>query len=255
MAKKIQLRKRLSEDTEYYDQDVIEKYIDFLEEKGRLERVGNLLLDAQALSRPFACDTTQCVSCGKTGRGRKKLSSCCEIYTPRLSTRERECLDSILPVLYKRFPRLQKTIEKAGGYYEWDEGYDRMVNKGDNGLCVFMTPDTNEFGFHACKIHAWCLETGKSPFDYKPSACVMFPLFLLDTGRDDGTILLSVHSREIMTMGETDDGSYQEVGCLKAAKADAPPVYREMRTTLENMFGVSVWKQMDQVLKKQVGQP
>jgi len=250
MAKKYRLRKRLAEDTEYYDKDPIEKYLDYLNEQERLVRVGNLVFDSEAMLRPFACNTELCM---KNGVGRKgKKRSCCVDYAPRLSTREREKIDEILPGLVERFPWFRRAIDKAGGFYDWDENFDRIVAKNKKGSCVFITPDAEEFGFHACAIHAYCLENGLSRYDYEPSACLMFPLFLLDVDDEDGTILVTSHSKEVMTMGE-DEENYVEVACCKPNEFASEPTYVFMRETLVNMFGAEVWRRLDKALRQREG--
>jgi hypothetical protein len=245
----IHLRKRLAEDTEYYDKDPIEKYAEYLKEEGRIVRIDNLLFDGKALgSTLFVCDSGQCIP--SDPKKIKKNTCCCSVYAPRLSTRERERIDEILPALKERFSFLEKAIEKAGGFFEWDEGYDRMVSKDKRGLCVFMTPSTEEFGFYGCTIHSWCLENKKSPWDYKPSACVMFPLFLLDLSNDEEELIVTAQSREVMTLGEENDDNYCEVGCLKKKGKGKEPVYIAMKDTLVNMFGSRTWTQLDKALRE-----
>ncbi len=248
MSKKYLLRKKLCEDTEYYDKDTIEKYIDYLEEKGRLLKIENLYFDVEAMLRPFVCDTRLCIASPKAKRSRKK--SCCVDYAPRLSTRERERIDKILPDLLKRFPRLKDTLEEAEGYYVWDESYDRTVNKNENGHCVFLTTDTGEFGFHGCMIHAFCKEKGLSRYLYEPSACVMFPLFILDVDTDEDTLLVSGHSEEVMTIDEDDDENFVDVGCCKPNKLAKRPLYIEMKETFVHMFGAGAWERLDRALRK-----
>ncbi|MBN1868021.1 hypothetical protein JW916_12105 [Candidatus Sumerlaeota bacterium] len=256
---KFKLRKRLNEDTDYYELDPLVKYADFLEEKGRLVKVGNLRFDAQAMLRPFACDTRLCFPAKKakdtkSGKGGKKnLSprkncSCCVVYTPRLSTRERERLESILPGIRRRFPTLGKEIERKGGFYEWDEGFDRIVMKNGGDICIFQTTDTSEFGFHACMIHVYCKERRLSASLYKPSACVMFPIFILELGDDEDSILVTTHNREVRTLGEEDD-EYIEPGCLKKNPLAKRPLYIEMKETLVHMFGAEAWRRLDHALK------
>jgi len=244
------LRTRLSEDTASYDRDESEKYVDYLTEKGRIVKVGNLLFDAQAMLQEFVCDTRLCIP-GKNGKirgGKRKSNSCCVVYTPRLSTKERDRIDRILPGMLERFPRLGAAIEKAGGYYEWDEGFDRLLSKGRKSFCVFLTPDTGEFGFHGCMIHAYCLESNLSPYLYKPSACVMFPLFLLDVDEEDEVVLVTVHGEEVMRLGEDED-NYADVGCIHRNKIARRPVYVEMKDTLVHMFGAEAWRRLDRALR------
>ena len=107
------LRKRLSEDTASYDRDESEKYVDYLTEKGRIVKVGNLLFDAGAMFQRFVCDTRLCIpgKNGNCGGGKRKSNSCCVAYTPRLSTKERDRIERILAGVLQRFPRLGAAIE------------------------------------------------------------------------------------------------------------------------------------------------
>lgn len=251
MAKEYRLWDRLADDTEYYEKDDIEKYVEYLEEQGQLLWIGNLAFDVEAMLRPFVCHTSLCLP--KSPIKRKVTTKCCCVsYAPRLSTKERERIEEILPALKERFPFLEKQIERADGFYEWDEHYDRLICKTPKDLCVLMTPDDKEFGFFACLIHAYCLENDLNPHYYKPSACVMFPLFILDVendGENAPTTLVTMHSREVMTLGEDED-NYQDVKCCQANKLAKTPVYIEMKSTLVSMFGEEVWGLLDEALKE-----
>jgi hypothetical protein len=259
---KFTLRKRLNDDTDYYDLDSVVKYSHYLEEQGRLVQVGNLRFDAQEMMRPFVCDTCLCIPPKGNNNGRakppatgpRKNCSCCVVYTPRLSTQERERIEKILPGLRRRFPNLGKAIDRKDGFYEWDETYDRLVHKYGKDLCIFQTPDTSEFGFHACMIHAYCRENRLSETFYKPSACVMFPLYLLDLGEDNGGLLITAHTHEVCVIGEDDD-DYVEPGCLKKNPLAKRPLYIEMKNTLVHMFGLKAWSILDRELRKRQSQP
>ncbi|MFW6287064.1 MAG: hypothetical protein ACOC29_03900 [Candidatus Sumerlaeota bacterium] len=252
MPNPIEFNPRLTEDTEYYDKDEIVKYVDYLEEQGRLIRIDNLLLDGDAMLTPFVCDTELCVKpkCGNKKKDKKRFcGSCCVCYSPRLSTRERERIDKILPEVKERFPIIARRINKADGYYHWDEGYDRMVNNDSLMRCVFMMPDKEELGFHGCAIHAWCLEQGLDPAEWKPSACIMFPLFLLDVDSDEGTMLLTIHSEEVMAIGESEE-NYDTVDCIPDNRLATDPIYRSMRDTIVYMFDEETWNRIKTAMEE-----
>ena len=251
MKKKYRLEKQLCEDTESYDRDTVEKYIEYLEEQKRLIKIGNLLFDVEAMLTPFTCHTSLCVPDGKGKICGKKAEGdcCCGVYAPRVSIRERERIEKILPAIYERFPGVKKAIDKAKGYYEWDENYDRIMSKNKKDLCVFMTPDEKDFGFYACTIHAYCLENHLSPWIYKPSACTMFPLFILDPTDEEERMLITIHGKEVMTLGETEE-NYREIHCLDRNPSAKQPIYIEMKSTLVHMFGAEAWKKLDEALKK-----
>jgi Fe-S-cluster containining protein len=247
---KFQMQKRLREDTDSYERDAIEKYVDYLREKGRILEIGNLLFDGPAMMRPFVCDTRLCIPRSKKTGPRRKCTSCCVVYAPRLSTAEKKRIEKILPGVRERFKWLDARIKRLGGYYEWDDSYDRLLTKDSREHCVFLTPNTREFGFHACAIHAYCLENGLSTDLYKPSACVMFPFFLLETNDDEGTILITSHNREVMALGEKDDGGHTAVGCLKRNPYARRRLYIEMKNTLVAMFGQRAWNLLDAALRE-----
>jgi hypothetical protein len=254
MSNHVEFNPRLTEDTEYYDKDEIIKYVDYLEEHDRLVKIDNLMLDGRALLTPFVCNTELCVKpeCGKKKKDKKRfMGSCCVCYSPRLSTKERERIDEILPKLKERFPTLARRINEAEGYYHWDESYDRMVNNDGLSRCVFMAPDKDELGFHGCYIHAWCLEQGLDPAEWKPSACIMFPLFLLDVDSDEGTMLLTIHSEEVMAIGESEE-NYDHVGCLPKNKLAVEPIYRSMRDTIIYMFGEETYERIEEAMEQYV---
>jgi len=247
---KFQLQKRLREDTESYERDPIEKYVDYLRENGRILEMGNLLFDTQAMTQPFVCNTRLCIPDSGRNGSRRKRSSCCVVCTSRLSTAERRRIEEILPGIRRRFKWLDARIKRLGGYYEWDESYDRLLTKDSLEHCVFLTPDTREFGFYACVIHVYCIENGLSPDWHKPSACVMFPLFLLETNDEKGAILVTSHSPEATALGEEDDGGHTAVGCLKKNPYARRPLYVEMNNTLITMFGQKAWDLLDGALRE-----
>jgi hypothetical protein len=247
---KFQLQKRLREDTDSYERDTIEKYLDYLREKERVIEIGNLLFEVPAMMQPYVCDTRLCIPGPKSNGSCRKCTSCCVVYAPRLSDAEKARIEKILPGMRERFPWLDARIKKIGGYYEWDDNYDRLLTKDSREFCVFLSPDTREFGFHACLIHAYCLEKGLSTDLYKPSVCVMFPLFLLETNDDKGTTLVTSHNREVMSLGEEDDGGHVAVSCLKKNARAKRPLYIEMKNTLVTMFGQRAWNLLDAALRE-----
>ncbi|NQU42830.1 DUF3109 family protein [bacterium] len=248
---KFELQRRLAEDTDSYERDIVEKYVEYLVEAKDVVEVGNLLFDAEAMLQTFVCDTQLCFPEKKRGRSGGACSSCCVSYTPRLSKDERDRIEEILENLTERFPWLEKRMDKLGGYYEWDAAYDRMVTKDSAGRCVFLTPNTKDLGFYACTIHSYCLEKGLDPHLYKPSACVMFPLFILDVDSDEGTILVTSQHREVLNLGEEED-NYHEVGCMVPNKLAKEPMYREMKSTLVTMFGEKAWNILDESLRDRI---
>lgn len=251
---KYKLRKHLNDDTAYYDKDAVDKYADYLEEKGRLFEVGNLLFDVEAMQIPFVCDTRLCMPEGDErkkgcGRGKKaECTSCCVSYAPRISTDERDRIDSILGAVRDRFPSLGGEIDKKDGYYYWDENYDRFVHKKKKEYCVFLTPDKKEFGFHACMLHAYALEKKLPTALYKPSACTMFPIFILELSEGD-RILVTAHTKEVRNVGEEVD-EYHEVTCIERNYLATKPLYQEMKETLSYMFGAGVWKKLEGEMKR-----
>lgn len=244
------LRKHLNDDTAYYDKDAVDKYADYLEEKGRLIHIGNLLFDEETMQLPYLCDTALCMPSKEKGSKAKKCkcTSCCVSYAPRISTGERERIDKILPDVIKRFPFLAADIKKHNGYYYWDENYDRFVVKKQKEYCVFLTPDAKDFGFHACTLHSYCLEKKLPPALYKPSACSMFPIFMLEMSEDD-QILITAHTKEVRNVGEEVD-EYHEVTCIERNHLATKPLYQEMKDMLIYMFGAAVWEKLDRELKK-----
>jgi hypothetical protein len=248
---KYKLRKRLYDDTAYYELDIIDKYVDYLTEQDRVLTFDNLMFDKEAMLMPFGCNTALCVpdAEGKINGRKRKCQCCCDIYAPRLSTQEREKIDKILPAMRKRYPALDKALQKADSYYEWDENYDRMIVKQKKHLCVFQTPDTKDLGFHGCYLHAWCLEKKLSRLEYQPSACIMFPIFILECG-DEERVLVTAHTEEVRTLGETEEVDCN-LPCMKANPHAKLPRYQYMKDTLIYMFGQEVWNRLDKALQKE----
>jgi hypothetical protein len=250
---KYKLRKRLQDDTDYYAFDTITKYIDYLEEKGVLIRFGNLCYDRTAMLTPFVCDTRLCIPCrdGKTITGKRRRRTCCGGYAPRLSTKERERIDEILPRVTDRFPKLSRRIDRNGGYYEWDDDFERLLMRPEGDWCIFMARDAKEFGFHPCLIHAYCLEQNIDPKHYKPAACVMFPIVLFETDdAEPDQMLVTRHTKETMNLGEEED-EYTALDCCKRNPLAKEPLYQSMRDTLVYMFGEAAWNKLHQELSKE----
>ncbi len=250
---KHELKKRLREDTDYYHLDPLVKYTSYLEEEGRLLKIDNVYFDAQAMLDPFVCDTRLCIP-GKNGRtitGLKTHRTCCGGYAPRVSPNEKKRIESILPEIEKRFPALEQLIKKEGGFYEWDEDYDRLLVRPKEDWCIFMSNDPESLGFHFCMLHVFCNENGLNPLDYKPSACLMFPLVLMDVDEKENIMLISKHSYEVATVGEggdSDEDDYLNLACCSPNRLATKPLYVEMRDTLEYMFGETVWRRLDKAL-------
>lgn len=243
---KFELNKRLAEDTDSYERDPVEKYVEFRTEQGEIIEIGNLLFDVEAMLTPFVCDTRLCM--GEAEKKGGEYLSCCVVYAPRLSIREKERIEKILISLEERFPKLSSRLEKLEGFYEWDDQYDRLLTKDSKGRCVFLTPNKKDLGFYGCTIHSYCLENNLSPHLYKPSACVMFPLFILDVSDEEETILVTSHNREVMTLGEDED-NYHEMPCLLPNDLAEKPLYEEMKSTLVTMFGMKAWNLLDKAIK------
>lgn len=237
------LEKTLAADTDSYERSVYEKYAEYREEKGKTVRVGNLVFDIEAMLLPYTCDTSLCIP------KRGKNTCCCVKYTPRVSAGERRRIEEILPALERRFPGLAQRIQKSKGYYHWTEEYDRYLNKAPKEQCIFMDHDGGEIGFPGCLIHAWCLENGIPTHRHKPSACFMFPLFLLDMSDDDNTLFITAHTREVMGLGEEEDGGFCDPACLANNPKARNPLYVEMKDTLTVMFGAKLWPALDKKLR------
>jgi hypothetical protein len=253
-TKSVKLRKRLQDDTDYYAYETITKYIEYLKEQNRVLRFGDVYFDVAAMQFPFVCDTRLCIPCrdGKTITGKRRRRTCCGGYAPQLSTVERKRIDSILPDVCKRFLGLDRRIAKHGGYYKWDENYDRLLTRPEGDWCIFMARDPQELGFHACLLHAYCNEQGLDPKEYKPAPCIMFPLVLLES-EDAGkkNVLVTRHTHEVMTLDEDeDDDKYIALDCCKRNPLAQNPLYKEMRDTLVYMFGRELWEALDKALSE-----
>ncbi|HBF34519.1 TPA: hypothetical protein DDW35_08140, partial [Candidatus Sumerlaeota bacterium] len=87
------------------------------------------------------------------------------------------------------------------------------------------------------------------PHKSKPSACFMFPIFLLDLNDDEGGMLVAAHTKEVMSLGEEDDGGFCAPACLQKNKFASKPLYQEMQDTLTVMFGKKCWTKLDGALR------
>jgi len=176
----IQITQALDEDTAYYDQDTLDKYADYLEEKGRLIVIGNLLFDAETMAVPFVCDTRLCVPSNgaKDTKGKTANPPPAAFPTPRASRPPNASASTAFsPPCARAFPPSGPAIDKKKGYYYWDEDYDRYVAKKKKEFCVFLTTTPKNSVSTAALLHAYALEHNLSPALYKPSACTMFPVF------------------------------------------------------------------------------
>jgi hypothetical protein len=241
----VRVNKRLSRNLDYCDLEVERRYIDYLVETDRALVIDNLVIDVPAVvDRHFVCDTDLCI--GAKTRSDLHGRSCCSTFVVRAAPSEIKTIDGLLPDVVKRYPTVAAEIDKAGGsWWHYDEeDYNKVLEVASNGGCIFLTP--RQDGAYRCALHAVALEKGLDPKRCKPATCSLYPLFMIEV--DDDVLLTSTWRETRHVIDE--DGDYHHFGCHEANKRATRPLYVEMRSVLEALFGKKTYKRIKEFARK-----
>ena len=242
----VRIDRKFDRDMEYYDLPVEDRYVDYLRETDRAIVIGNLIVDIPALvERKFVCHTDLCV--GKEPLDDMDGRSCCTSFEVRAAPKELKQIKKLVAAVKERYPTIATAIDEEHDGQWWyysEEDFNKVLERKADGSCVFLTP--REDGFYKCGLHAGALDEGVDPNRHKPTACVLYPLFLVEV---DDDILLTCTSEETRhVIG--DDGEYHHFDCLCPNKMATKPLYREMKEVITLLFGKKAYKAIDDEAKR-----
>lgn len=244
MAKKTyRIDPQIETDSDSYDRDIIEKYLDYLQETDNAIEVGNVVFDVEQLvRRKFVCDTRLCLK--KTNGYFSKRRSCCTEYSVRVSSDERDVIEDFMPKIRKHYPDIGEAIDVAGDFAEFDDWFDRVIRKKSDGTCMFLSDQGG--GIFHCAIHGAALKEKESPFEQKPSACTLFPLCYLE---HDGGIILTAYSLQNARVIEEENEPIP-YDCCEPNPLAEKPLYIEMAKTIQDLLGKECYDRFVKKIKK-----
>ncbi|OPZ17605.1 MAG: hypothetical protein BWZ10_01172 [candidate division BRC1 bacterium ADurb.BinA364] len=225
----------------YYDFSVERRYADYLKETGRAIVIDNLIVDApNVVERKFLCHTDLCL--GKRPEKGMRGKGCCSTFDVRVAPDEVKRIEPMLPRIKERFPYIARAIDQEGGeWWHYDaEDYNKTLNIKENGGCIFLGPREN--GIFPCALHALALEDGLDPKRLKPSACIMYPLFMIEL--DDNEYLLTCTCAETHPVICGAETEHHDFPCLNPNGKAAEPLYKAMGGVIEMMFGESAYRRL-----------
>lgn len=241
--RKYKINEQIARDSDSYDRDIIEKYLEYLHATDNAIEIGNVVVDVEeVVRRKFVCDTRLCI---KTARNNfLKRRSCCTEYSVRVSEDEAHRIAKMLPEIAEHYPDTAAAIESAGGFCEFDSWFDRVLRKRPEGICIFLADQGNDV-FH-CAIHGTALRTGKKTLKSKPSACSLFPLCYLE---HDGGLILTAYSLQNARVieGENEPIAYD---CCEPNPLATRPLYVEMKNTLIDLLGKDFYVALEREIGK-----
>ncbi len=245
MASRRQFRidKQIAADSDSYEQDIILKYLEYLRETDNAIEVGNVVFDVeQIVRRKFVCDTRLCLD-RRNGHFAKRRS-CCTDYAVRVSSEEMARIRDFMPQIESAYPDVGEAAKAAGGFYEYDDWYDRVLRKKPEGTCIFLS-DQGHNNFH-CAIHGACLKHKKNPFRMKPSACALFPLCYLE--HEDGFILTAYSMQNVRVI--EDENEPIPFDCCAPNPLATRPMYVEMKDTIIQLLGEDCYQGLVREVKR-----
>lgn len=187
-----------------------------------MRKAGRYMVDVPALLALFHLD---CWNCRTVHR-----ETCCEGGQP-YAVEEWQ-----IPVLEKEVPEIAARLQTAGErenwerYGVWDPEQTTGTIRLRHGNCLFYQENNGRFG---CAIHAYAEETGHDVLPLKPFSCQLYPLDLIDTGKE---ILLTAVTRETSSFSRWGTDYLEQFYC-------ANPERRKLAAHLdENWFALDGYR-------------
>jgi hypothetical protein len=118
-----------------------------------------------------------------------------------------------------------------------------LMTRTVSGACIFLNRPGFEGG-PGCALHRAALEGGKNPLKLKPDVCWQLPLRREDTTSDDGWVTSTIRQWDRRDWGE---GGYEfHWWCTESPEAfvGERPVYKELRSELEEMVGRDIYARL-----------
>lgn len=166
-------------------EDKVRNFIKYLKKhQSDLIQIDNFTFDVNSLSSKIML--SKCLDCEKYNN----KGNCCYGNPYAMPPKNREALSSIVNEVVKVIPEEQSKdlipVLESGSLYTRSGS---ITTKGNpDGRC-FFSYKSGDCGYSKCAIHAYCLENGLNPAEYKPYTCSCFPLFGVRTPSDNVIIM------------------------------------------------------------------
>jgi hypothetical protein len=211
-------------------------------------RIDNVEIDVKNLIfRKFRCATKFCAP-GLRQPGGK---SCCAELAASITEFERSRIAAHWPKLHKFLSARDRSFDKVQLEDCFDRDDDFLLELGKKGpakkrKCIFAL-DLPDGSFH-CGLHAFSLEYRMNIAALKPFTCFIFPLCLLEIGREQFVLTCYAQdTKELIGFGERPE----KFGCLASQNAgNAPPLYQALGETITEIFGAPFYEKLDKAARK-----
>lgn len=161
-------------------------FIEYVEKnQAYLISIGNFVFDSLSLSDKTML--SKCLTCEKY-----QSENCCHGNSYSMPKEQVDKLNENMEDILRVMPDGAKRLESFYNYGAFTRGNATSTKGAPDGGCVFSYKDSD--GHSLCAIHAWCLESGNNPNEFKPYPCSLFPLtgiimpnekiFLFNSNRD-----------------------------------------------------------------------
>jgi hypothetical protein len=241
--------------TQDLNQQPVERYVALQRSIGRMPRVGKVDVDAdQIILRRFLCDRHRCIQWtpheSKSDARPLIDRSCCSSYTVPISESDRQKVEEILPLVRRRLAKQHPLrIDETEPFYDIDDDFSLHLRETDRGTCEFVL---YEAGRTTCAVHKTCLEEGLDVWEYKPIACSLWPLALVDyEDNGESRYLLTAYSTATSGLfesdGDNDEENEDRFACLVDDAAEYEPLYKSQQGILSYLLGDGFYKELDRV--------
>ncbi len=173
----------------------------------RIVVTGSLLVDTDALMRPFHLDCRNCRAVHGT--------TCCEGGHPyAVADWQIALLDEALPDIVREFlpANAREAVEKTG-VWQKDGEPGTLAHPGQD--CAYFCDIGKKRG---CAIHAWALRHGREVGDWKPFSCQLYPLELIRIGEQ---VLVTALTEETAAFSRWGTGYLGQFLCADLARRKA----------------------------------
>ncbi len=157
--------------------------------------------------------------------------NCCKTYEVLVDAREVSAIVGALPDAAKYAPGLYEDgipIDPV----EDTEHRQTCLATDEDGLCVFAYRD--RAGATLCSLHSAAIDLGLPPIKVKPKACVLWPLFLVETDPP----LLTVQS------------DATEFACNKARRSVGDKLDAGVADIIRAVFGDAFLEEVEALVRK-----
>ena len=257
--------KALKIHTDDLEQQPLDRYVTLQRSIGRLMAIGKVDVDVdQLIERRFLCDRHRCIQW--TPHERKADArplidrSCCSTYDVAITESDRQKVEEILPLVRRRLARSHPLHDGTEPFYDIEDDFSLRLRETDRGTCEFVL---YEAGRTTCAIHKTCLEEKLDVWEYKPIACSLWPLAIVDYEADGPG---APHTRHLVTAytnataglfeqtaDDSEDEGEERFACLVDDAAEYEPLYQAQEGVLRYVLGDAFYDELDRRARQHLG--